>query len=384
MATRIGRKAFVTMTLLAAVVCTGCSYSVRTTALKPESRPMLGLTDCPAINLSALEEYAATSPQQWNALRKRIEAAVAVLTDPVSFGTRSVSKGEYASFVQDLLGSVAERRSQKFIVERAVCFGIVDSPASPMLVTGYFTPVLAASYKKRAGFTAPLYARPVDLLKLSPSLFGLPDAPRELRARVKGGAVVPFYSRSEIETHPHPIAEILGWVDPIDAFHAQTQGSCVLQFDDGKRLSLEYEDKNGHPYVAIGSELPIESPISWQKIEQYLRALPLEELKTVLGINPSYVFFRKSAMLARTASSQPAIAEHTIAVDRSIYPFGTVGLLEPDSSPSAHLVVAHDSGGAITGATRIDWYQGLGREPAERAGAMREKGRYNILIPKSN
>lgn len=387
MATRIRRKAFVRTMVLAAVacgLCTACSYSPRTSSPKPEVPPTIGLMACPKIDLSGLEKYAATAPEEWALRRKRIEAAVSVLKDPVKFGSRSVAKGEYSLFIRELLDSITERRAQDFISDRAECFGIVDASSFPVLVTGYFTPILAASHVKRAGFTAPLYSRPADLLKLSPSLFGLPAAPRDLRARVKGGVIVPFYSRSEIELQPHPIAELLGWVDPIDAFHAQTQGSCVLQFDDGKRLSLEYDDKNGHPYVAIGSELPIESPISWQKIEQYLRALPPEELKSVLAINPSYVFFRKSSVLARTASSQPAIAEHTIAVDRSVYPFGTVGILEPDSSSSAHIVVAHDSGGAITGAKRIDWYQGLGRHAAERAGSMRDKGRYYILVPRSN
>ena len=106
------------------------------------------------------------------------------------------------------------------------------SPApdpTPILLTGYYEPELAASLIRSVRFCCPLYALP-------------PDPARHDRAEIETGGVL----------SGHEIA----WVeDPLDAFLAQVQGSVRLRLTDGGQIRLGYAGKNGRPYRSIGAEL---------------------------------------------------------------------------------------------------------------------------------
>ena len=271
------------------------------------------------------------------------------------------------------------------------------------LITGYYEPLLAGNRTPNARYHFPLYARPDDLLivelaSLYPELEG-----KRVRGRLVGNKVVPYFSRAEIDRgNPALKAAPLFYVDDAtDAFFLHIQGSGRLQLPDGHVVRLGYADQNGHPYRAIGGVLVQRGDIarenlSMQTIKAWGREHP-DALPALLDENPSYVFFREvpppepGSLDARIdgpigALGVPLLAQRTIAIDRNLLPLGApffLDALDPDSrAPLQRLTMAQDTGGAIRGAIRADFFYGTGKEAGDRAGKMREMGRLWLLWPK--
>ena len=78
-------------------------------------------------------------------------------------------------------------------------------------------------------------------------------------------------------------------------------------------------------------------------------------------------------------------AERSIAIDPRSVPLGSPVFLvttRPNSSaPLNRLVMAQDTGGAIKGAVRADFFWGFGKEAGELAGRMKQSGRMWVLLP---
>ncbi|MDR2244885.1 MAG: MltA domain-containing protein [Burkholderiales bacterium] len=271
------------------------------------------------------------------------------------------------------------------------------------LITGYYEPLLAGSHTQDTRYRYPLYPRPDDLLtvelaSLYPELEG-----KRVRGRLVGNKVLPYFSRAEIDRgNPALKATPLFYVDDaMDAFFLHIQGSGRLQLPDGRVVRLGYADQNGHPYRAIGGVLMQRGDIarenlSMQTIKAWGRANP-NALPALLDENPSYVFFREvpppepGTLDARIdgpigALGVPLLAQRTIAIDRTLLPLGApffLDAIDPDSrAPIQRLTMAQDTGGAIRGAIRADFFCGTGKDAGERAGKMRETGRLWLLWPK--
>jgi len=273
------------------------------------------------------------------------------------------------------------------------------------LVTGYYEPLLEGSRTRTARFTVPLYATPddllvVDLASLHPDLKG-----RRLRGRVEGRRVVPYWSRAEIEAgRAPPVDKVLVWVaDPVEAFFLQIQGSGRVQLADGSAMRIGYDDQNGHAYQSIGrilverGELPLEHA-SMQGIADWARRNPAK-LTALLNENPSYVFFREvpppapgtlDAAIDGPIGSLgvPLLRERTIAVDPRSIPLGTPVYLATtyplSERPLERLTLAQDTGGAIRGAVRADYFWGFGERAGREAGRMRQQGRLWMLWPRGS
>jgi membrane-bound lytic murein transglycosylase A len=265
------------------------------------------------------------------------------------------------------------------------------------LITGYYEPVLDGSRARSDRFRFAVFGVPddmivVDLASLYPDL-----KHRRLRGRVEGRRLVPYYSRAEIENADGAFdAPVLAWVsNPVALFFLQIQGSGQIAFDDGSRLRLGYADQNGHPYRSLGrylvehGELRLEDA-SMQGIQDWALANP-DKLQAALDSNPSYVFFRVLPDLAAGegpigALGVPLLAGASIAVDRRFVPLGAPVYLastEPlGNAPFERLTVALDTGGAIRGPVRADFYWGSGSEAGVLAGRMRQQGRLWLLWPR--
>lgn len=262
------------------------------------------------------------------------------------------------------------------------------------LITGYYEPRLPGSRTRTARFRYPLYAVPDDLLVIDlgetyPQLKDL-----RLRGRIEGRRVVPYYNRAEIDAGKAPApGRVLFWVDdPIDLFFLQIQGSGRIELADGTRIKVGYADQNGHPYTSIGKklvemgELKLEEA-SMQGIKAWSARNP-QRLPELLAQNPSYVFFRElpaelSAPLG--ALGVPLTETYSIAVDPRSIPLGAPVLLSttyPNSSePLNRLMLAQDTGGAIKGAVRADFFWGFGDEAGRQAGRMKQTGQMWVLLP---
>jgi membrane-bound lytic murein transglycosylase A len=181
----------------------------------------------------------------------------------------------------------------------------------------------------------------------------------------------------------------------VELFFLQIQGSGRIELEDGTRAKIGYAEQNGHPYASIGRKLidmgemkPEEA--SMQGIKRWAEQNP-DRLDIVLGHNPSYVFFRElqdSLSGPLGALGVPLTNEYSIAVDRSSIPLGVPVFLaatQPNSSePLNRLVFAQDTGGAIKGAVRADFFWGFGDIAGSKAGRMRQSGRMWVLFPKGS
>jgi membrane-bound lytic murein transglycosylase A len=262
------------------------------------------------------------------------------------------------------------------------------------LVTGYYEPLLRGSRTETAKYRFPIYAAPDDLLVVD--LAGLyPELKNmRLRGRIQGNKVVPYFTRAEIEAGSAPMrGKELAWVDDVvELFFLQVQGSGRVRLENGETLRIGYADQNGHPYRSIGrwlidqGELTLDKA-SMQGIKEWGRRNP-ERLPEMLNANPSYVFFRElpnntSGPLG--ALGVPLTNERSIAIDPRGMPLGApvwLATTRPNSNEILNrLMLAQDTGGAIRGNVRADFFWGFGDEAGKLAGRMKQKGRMWALLP---
>ncbi len=266
-------------------------------------------------------------------------------------------------------------------------------------ITGYYEPQLDGSRTPRAPYTVPLYRTPDDLLivdlgSLYPELAG-----KRVRGRLDGKRVLPYWSRAELTPQRLRGAELLWVGDPIEAFFLQVQGSGRVRLyggaEDGKTVRVAYADVNGHPYQSIGRWLIEQGELSpdqasMQGIQGWARAHP-KRLTELLNQNPSYVFFREVPLGDPAAGPVGALgvaltAGYSLAVDPRFVPLGTPLLLattHPEhGAPLARLMLAQDSGGAIKGPLRFDFFWGTGRAAGDTAGRQRHDAAAVLLLPK--
>ena len=262
------------------------------------------------------------------------------------------------------------------------------------LVTGYYEPLLRGSRTRSKEFAQPVRGVPDDLLTVDLAAIFPELKDKRVRGRLDGNRVVPYWTRGEIEGRGDrlPAKTLLYVDDPVELFFLQVQGSGRVKLADGSIVRLNYGDHNGHPYQSIGrvlvdrGDLKLEEA-SMQGIQAWGRANP-SRLPELLNANPSYVFFREVPNTPggpAGALGVPLTAERSIAVDPRSVPLGAPVFLattRPNSSrPLNRLVMAQDTGSAIKGAVRADFFWGFGKEAGEQAGRMKQTGRMWVLLP---
>jgi membrane-bound lytic murein transglycosylase A len=264
------------------------------------------------------------------------------------------------------------------------------------LITGYYEPLLKGSRTRSERFAYPIYAPPDDMLEVDMSELYPQFRGQRVRGRLQGKKVVPYFNRAEIDAGMAPALQgrEIFWVgNSIELFFLQIQGSGRIELENGTRVKIGYAEQNGHPYASIGKKLidmgelkPEEA--SMQGIKNWADKNP-ERLPILLGHNPSQVFFRElpntlSAPLG--ALGVPLTNEYSIAVDPHTIPLGVPVFLattQPNNAePLNRLVFAQDTGGAIKGAVRADFFWGFGELAGMKAGRMKQSGRMWVLFPK--
>lgn len=378
-------------------------------------RPLKGnLNLSDDLEMSSLVKAIESTIKQWE---NRSEAVL-------SFGPQKVSREEYLRGLQYLLKEAkADSTGQLFrsaIQSHFDAYEVYGGKQwGEVLVTSYYEPVIDGALKSTERFTQAIYQTPKDLVevdvtsfeKVRPELAKLRELPFEqrsaqnvLRGRLISEGVrqrvVAMPDRREIDRGSVKVqSQPLAYVDPIDAFFLEIQGSGVIRLKNGRELKVGYAAQNGHPYVPIGRFLLERIPkekMSIQAIEDHLRSLPEAEAKTLMEQNPSYVFFRKLETAGQTFFGTEVIAGRTIATDQSLFPKGSLAFLEfekpqfasssdkePTSwGPSSRFVVDHDTGGAIRGPHRVDLFWGRGGEAKRHAGVMKNPGRLIYFVPR--
>lgn len=265
------------------------------------------------------------------------------------------------------------------------------------LFTGYYEPTLRGSRRKKKPYLTPIYGRPDDLVSVSLGDFRPALKGETVMGRLdkKDKKLVPYYKRADIESGAlkKQRREIV-WVDSaVDAFFLHIQGSGRINMTDGSVLRVGYAAENGQPYLAVGKALlergALEKDnVSMQSIRDWLAQNP-DEAAEVMNLNASFIFFRKLTDKRGPLGAEgvPLLPRRSLAVDRRKIPYGVpiwIDAEDPDGEARLQrLMVAQDTGGAITGAVRGDFFWGAGEEAARKAGLMKSKGRAWLLLPKA-
>ena len=268
--------------------------------------------------------------------------------------------------------------------------------SSEGLLTGYYVPDLKGSRTASSDYRFPLYQRPDDLLVIDLSDV-YPDLGNyRLRGRVEENRVVPYWGREDIDGQAQPLAgQELFWVDdPVEVFFLHIQGSGRILLDNGERVMVNYADQNGHPYRSIGKYLidrgaMTRDQMSMQNIRSWVRNNP-SEMGNVLNQNPSYVFFRELDGDVKSppgALGVPLTPGRSLAVDRRHIPLGAPVFVEttwPNSDKTLQrLMMAQDTGGAIKGRIRGDFFWGMGEQAGEQAGRMKQTAKFWVFLPRA-
>src|SRR5690606_17415537 len=201
-------------------------------------------------------------------------------------------------------------------------------------------------------------------------------AGKRIRGKLDGKRVVPYDTRAEIAANASRQPEAIVWAaDPVEAFFLQIQGSGRAVLPNGSALRLAYDDHNGHPYSSIGQwlakigELPL-AQTSMQNIKAWAARNP-DRVQEMLNVNTAMVFFREEKIVdpllgPKGAYGIPLIGERAIAVDPTFVPLGAPVFLATtypaSQKPLQRVVFAQDTGAAIKGAARTDYYWGTGDE----------------------
>ena len=358
--------------------CNGSDKDADKDATKPEPHTTYKKAD-----FSALPPVTGTDLQSgfasWRSACTRLKADPnwgSVCSDAATLSA-SPSVEQISSFLQTHLDVYSLRSAE----------GSEDG-----LITGYYEPVYPGSLKPTQAANVPIYGVPSDLIVVNldsiyPELKG-----KRLRGRLEGRVLKP-YDTAETINSKSLNAPVLAWLtDPMDLQFLQIQGSGRVQLDNGRQLRIGYADQNGHPYKPIGrwlveqGELKKED-VTMSTIHAWAMMHP-ERVHEMLASNPSYVFFTQnpdSTEGPRGSLNVPLTAGYSVAVDRKVIPLGSLLWLsttQADGQPIVRPVAAQDTGGAIAGEVRADFFVGTGPKAGQIAGDMKQKGNIWLLWPK--
>jgi membrane-bound lytic murein transglycosylase A len=276
-------------------------------------------------------------------------------------------------------------------------FRVRDAERPDGLFTGYYEPLLQGAMSRSEKFPVPVYARPPDLVAFTPEETA---ATGLSYGRRRNGNATPYDTREDIENGSlDGKADVICWVSSwVDAFFMHVQGQGRVALANGGSLRLSYSAKAGHPYTGIGHVLIEKGVAPPHKMSmQVLRDWMLEnptEARALMWLNKSYIFFQATDVtdpeLGGIGAAKVNLTPlYSLAVDRRYWMFGTPLLIETSFPPEAEktrsaihrLMLAQDTGTAIRGVIRGDFYWGWGADAALIAGNMKSAGGMVALLP---
>ena len=282
-----------------------------------------------------------------------------------------------------------------FVEDALQPYRVVGQGGATGLFTGYFEPRLRGSRERSGPYQVPLFALPRDHVTVDLGRFDTELAGRRIVGRVEGGRLRPYDTRGDIATGGlADRAAVLYWVDDtLDAFVLHIQGSGQIVLPDGEVRRIGFAAHNGFAYRSVGRWLIEQQELaaheaSFAGIRRWLEANPGRAADT-LAVNQRYIFFREIDGDGPIGAGDVVLtAGRSLAVDRSLLPLHVPMWLDAEAPGGQEgrlrrLMVAQDTGGAITGPVRGDVYWGTGESALAVAGRMRSAGSYYVLLPRS-
>lgn len=266
-------------------------------------------------------------------------------------------------------------------------------------VTGFYEPEAESSPERTEKYRFPLLSRPADLTDIDDDNRPHGMDPYLAFARETPDGLVEYFDRAAIEQGAlaGKGLEIAWLADPVDVFFIHVQGAARLNMTDGRLIRVTYAAKSGQRFTGPGKilaelgEIPLEN-VTMQSIRAWFRKNP-QRIDEILWKNRSYIFFREAAVddaaLGPIAAAKvPLTPGRSIAVDRLLHTFGTPFYIDApsltafDGKPFRRLMVAQDTGSAITGPARGDLFAGSGFAAGEIAGVVRNAADFFALVPR--
>ncbi|WP_163270682.1 murein transglycosylase A [Chelativorans alearense] len=294
----------------------------------------------------------------------------------------------------------ANAAARAFFEQHFLPFRIRPETAGSGFVTGYYEPETEASPVRTGRFCVPLYRRPDDLVAVDRQNRPAALDPSFAFARRDGKRLLAYHDRQAIDRGALAgLGLELCWLaDRVEAFFIHVQGAARLKMTDGSRKRVSYAAKTGHPFTGIGrvlaslGEVPLEE-VTMQSIRAWLAGNP-RRMDEILWHNRSYIFFRETPVgdpaLGPVAAAKVQLEPgHSIAVDRLLHTFGTPFFIDAPSlregfdKPFRRLMIAQDTGSAITGPARGDLFIGTGKAAGAVAGKIRHPADFYALLPRA-
>ncbi len=242
------------------------------------------------------------------------------------------------------------------------------------LFTGYYDPVISVSSKATPVFRFPIYGVPKDLRHSGGDRF----------FRVSGRKMVEYYSRAQIDGQRALAGKGLeiAWAkDYVSVFYLMVQGSGIVQYPNGQTATIHFASSNGLPFRSAAKACMDagKCPGGYAKNLAWFRTHPVQA-RTFLYKNPRYIFFKIEKKPPYGVQNIPLTAYRTIATDKRHYPPGAIAFLKiPIPQIGANglakqkltfvFVADGDTGNAIKGPGRADYYYGAGSNAEKQAGS---------------
>jgi len=329
-------------------------------------------------------------------------SAFHALVKPYRTGALGVDFAAFAdAYAEARAVSLADRSTARTFFERHFTPALVAAEAGGAgLVTGFYEPQVVASPVRTVDFTVPLLSRPADLVDIDDGNRPAGMDPYLAFARRTASVPVEYHDRGEIERGALAGQNLgIAWLaDKVDAFFIHVQGAARLSMTDGRLCRVTYAAKSGQRFTGPGKvlsemgEIPLEK-VTMQSIRAWFKANP-HRVDEILWRNRSYIFFREApvddaALGPIAAAKVPLAPGRSVAVDRLLHTFGTPfyiaapGLTAFDGKPFRRLMIAQDTGSAITGPARGDLFAGSGDAAGEIAGVVRNAADFYALVPRA-
>ena len=250
--------------------------------------------------------------------------------------------------------------------------------------TAYYEPVYTASRVRTSVYKYPLYRRPPNFDQWTK------PHPKRIQLEGKDGLLG---DKSRLRG-----LELIWFRDRWDAYMVQIQGSAQINLTNGTATSVGYAGGTDYPWTSIGRELAKDgkvplSGLTLPRMTEYFRQHP-QELNNYLPRWERFVFFQETGGEAATGSIHvPVTAERSIATDKSIMPPGALALVytslpyptgsgKLDYRTVSRFVLDQDTGSAIKGPGRVDYFMGTGKLAGDRAGVTGGDGSLYYLLLK--
>ncbi len=320
----------------------------------------VSFSDIPGWNDDTISEAWQSLLQSCNALRKRKPG-------PVNWAA-----------VCDRANAQKPRDAKTFFETNFRAYSVRNqiTGKSEGLVTGYYEPIMNGSRVRTDRYTVPLYAYPKAWVRSKPD---------------------PAPTRAELLSSGQLRGSEIAWVeDPVAAASMQVQGSGKIRLDNGQIVRFGFAGTNDQPFKSSAQWLLerkeiTRSEATMQGISEWAKRNP-NKVQEMLNANPRFVFFKELPPSANQdlgpigALGVPLSPGRSVAIDPRAIPLGAPIFLETtrplSNQPLRRLVMAQDTGKAIVGPVRVDYFWGTGDEAGELAGRMKQNGRVWLLLPR--